>query len=183
MKKVVDLILLKTEDEYRREYEITYLHSNFHLHGISVLFSGRDFDHIFFEPSGSPSDYQFSFRRAKRINFMKEILSGEIDIEIMFEPDRGTTALFCEDLECVMYLRIRPGTGTLQVGTFFDFGKDHTKMLKKQKRKCVSITIEELRKTINRILKGCYFGANNPKKCRQLYTVKLGLNITKNIKF
>jgi hypothetical protein len=148
MKKIVGLILLKTEDEYRREYEITYLHSNFHLHDIPVVFSERDFDHIFFEPSGSSIGNQFSFRRAKRMNFMKEILSGEIDIEIMFEPDRDTIALFCEDLECVMYLRIRPRSGTLQVGTFFDFGKAHTQMYNKQKKKCVPITIEELKERI-----------------------------------
>ncbi len=79
---------------------------------------------------------------------MKALLSGEIDIEIMFEPDRGTIALFCEDLECVMYLRIRPGTGTLQVGSFFDFGRDHTKMLNRQKRKCVPLTAEELKAKI-----------------------------------
>lgn len=148
MKKVVGLILLKTEDDYRREYEITYLHSNFHLHGIPVAFSKHDFDHIFSEPAENKSGDKFSFRRAKRMNFMKEILSGEIAVEIMFEPDRGTIALFCQDLECVMYLRIRPGSGTLQVGTFFDFGKAHTQMYNKQKKKCVPITIEELKKRI-----------------------------------
>jgi hypothetical protein len=145
VKKVVELILLKTEDDYRREYETTYLKSHAYLYDIPVTFSAQDFDHIFYEPAGSGSNLRFSFRRAKRMNFMKALLSEEIDIEIMFEPDRGTIALFCEDLECVMYLRIRPGTGTLQVGSFFDFGKDHTKMLNKQRRKCVPITIEELK--------------------------------------
>lgn len=134
MKKVVELILLTAEDEYRKEYESSYLHSNLHLYGIPVIFSAKDFDHIFYEPSGLGSDYRFSIRRAKRLNFMKALLSEEIDIEIMFESDRGTIALFCEELECVMYLRIRPGTGNLQVGSFFDFGKDHKKMLTKQKR-------------------------------------------------
>jgi hypothetical protein len=148
MKKVVELILLTTEDEYRKEYESSYLHSNLHLYDIPVIFSAKDFDHIFYEPSGSGSDYQFSFRRAKRMNFMKALLSEGFDIEIMFEPGRGTIALFCEDLECVMYLRIRPGTGKLQVGSFFDFGKDHTKMLNKQKRKCVHITLEEIKDKI-----------------------------------
>ena len=148
MKKVVEVILLKTEEEYRSEYEAAYLHSNSQLYGIPVTFSAKDFDHIFFEPSGSNSGYRFSFRRARRINFMRELLSGEIEIEIMFETDRGTIALFCEDLECVMYLRIRPGTGSLQVGSFFDFGKDHSKMLIKQKRKCIAITIEELKEKI-----------------------------------
>lgn len=148
MKKIVELILLETEDDYRREYETTYLHSGLQLCGISVTFSAQDFDHIFYEPSGSPSEYKFSVRRARRMSFMRELLSGEIDIELMFEPDRGTIALFCEDLECVMYIRIRPGTGALQIGSFFDFGKDHTKMLNKQKRKCVPISIEELREKI-----------------------------------
>jgi len=147
MKKTVELILLKTEDEYREEYETMYLNSNFHLYGIPVVFSKRDFDHIFYEPAKSDG-YKFSFRRARRMNFMKELLSGEIEIEIMFESDRGTIALFSLDLECVMYLRIRPGSGTLQVGTFFDFGRDHSKMYKKQKRKCVPITIEEIRKML-----------------------------------
>lgn len=145
MKKVIELILLKTEDDYRKEYESSYLHSNLHLYGIPVIFSAKDFEHIFYEPSSLGSGYRFSFRRARRMNFIKALLSGEIDIEIMFEPDRRTIALFCENLECVMYLRIRPGTGTLQVGSFFDFGRDHTKMLNKQKRKCVPITIEEIR--------------------------------------
>lgn len=99
MKKVVEVILLKTEEEYRIEYEATYLHSNSQLCGIPVGFYDRDFDHIFYEPSRSSSGYQFSMRRARRMNFMKELLSGEINIEIMFEPDRGTIALFCEDLE------------------------------------------------------------------------------------
>ncbi len=148
MKRAVELILLKTEDEYRGEYEAVYLHSNLHLDDIPVTFSAQDFNHIFFEPSGMSSGYQFSFRRAKRMNFMKALLSGEVDIEIMFEVDRGTIALFCEDLECVMYLRIRPGTGTLQVGSFFDFGKEHTKMMNKQKRKCVPITLEDLKEKI-----------------------------------
>ena len=145
MRKVVELILLKTEDDYRKEYETIYLQSNFHLHGIPVVFSKRDFDHIFFEPADSSGRYKFSSRRAKRMSFMKEILSDEIDIEIMFEPDRETIALFCIDLECVMYLRIRPSSGTLQVGTFFDFGKNHSKMYKKQKKKCEPITVEAIR--------------------------------------
>lgn len=148
MKKSVELILLKTEDEYRSVYEATYLHSELNLHGIPVSFSSRDFDHIFYEPAGSTADYQFSLRRARRMSFMKELLSGELDIEIMLEPDRGTIALFCEDLDCVMYLRIRPGTGAFQIGSFFDFGKDHTKMLNKQKRKCVPISLEELKEKI-----------------------------------
>lgn len=141
----VELILLKTEEEYRDEYKRAYLHSDFYLADIPVVFSEHDFDHIFYEPSSGEKEYKFSYRRARRMFFIKAILSGELDIEIMFESDRNTIALFCKDLECVMYLRIRRGSGTLQVGTFFDFGKDRTKMYKKQRKKCVPITIEELK--------------------------------------
>lgn len=82
------------------------------------------------------------------MSFMQEFLSAEIDVGIMLEPDRGTIALFSLELESVMYLRIRLGSGTFQVGTFFDFGRDHSKIYKKQKRKCKPITIEEIRKMI-----------------------------------
>jgi len=44
-----------------------------------------------------------------------------------------------------MYLRIRPGRKLFQVGTFFDFGKDHTKMYLKQKKKCIKITLQEIK--------------------------------------
>ncbi len=142
----VELVLLETEDEYIEEYKKAYLHDSYNLSDISVVFSKKDFDHIFYEPAKGDGDYKFSFRRAKRMYFMKAILSGAIETEIMFEPDKGTIALFCKALECVMYLRIRPGSGTLQVGTFFDFGENHSKMYRKQKRKCEPVTIEEIKK-------------------------------------
>ncbi len=144
----VELILLKTEDEYRKEYMTTYIQSNLCLGDIPVVLSEGDFDHIFYEPASGANKYKFSYRRAKRMYFLKAILSGEIDVKIMFQPDRQTIALFCVDLECVMYLRIRPKSGTLQVGTFFDFGTDHTRMYNKQKKKCVPITIEEVKEKI-----------------------------------
>ncbi len=142
----VELVLLKTEEEYKKEFMGVYLQNSFNLEDIPVAFSEKDFDHIFYEPSSGANEYKFSFRRAKRLYFIKAILSGDIEIEIMLEVDKGTIALFCKDLECVMYLRIRPRSGTLQVGTFFDFGKDHTKMYKKQKRKCELVTIDEIKK-------------------------------------
>lgn len=140
-----EIIILKTEEEYKQEYLKNYLNNDFFLGDIPIIFSEKDFDHIFFEPKEDKDGYFFSQRRAKRMNFMKSILSGEFDVEIMYENDRGTIALFCLDLECVMYLRIRPGNNVLQVGTFFDFGKDHTKMYLKQKKKCVGITLQEIK--------------------------------------
>lgn len=146
--KKVELILLKSEEEYRREYIVNYVNRKFYLVDIPVVFSERDFDHIFFEPAKEGNGYVFSKRRAKRMYFIKEILSGEINIEIMYESDRGTIALFCLELESVVYLRVRPKNKTLQVGTFFDFGKDHMKMYLKQKKKCESITLSEIKKKL-----------------------------------
>ena len=144
----VELILLNSEDEYRQEYLKNYLSDDFFLGNIPVIFSGKDFDHIFFEPGKEGAGYVFSERRAKRMYFMKAILSGKLNIEMMYEEDRGTIALFCLDLECVMYLRIRQGSGSLQVGTFFDFGRSHTKMCLKQKKKCIKITLQEIKNKI-----------------------------------
>ena len=141
----VELTLMKTEEEYREKYKEIYLHSELHLEGIPVVFSERDFDHIFYEPASGSNGYKFSFRRARRMRFIESVLSGKLNIEIMFEPDRATVALFCMDLECVIYLRIRPGSGALQVGTFFDFGRDHTRMYKKQMKKCELITVQGIK--------------------------------------
>ncbi|MEK9165502.1 MAG: hypothetical protein AAB525_01415 [Patescibacteria group bacterium] len=152
----IELIILQSEEKYRQEYLKTYVSANFYLIDIPVIFSAQDFDHIFFEPSKEGTEYIFSPRRAKRMYFIKAILSEKLNIEMMYEPDRETIALFCLDLECVMYLRIRPGTGSLQVGTFFDFGRDHTKMYLKQKKKCVPITLQEIKK--NLILKAVSLG-------------------------
>ncbi len=147
--KKVEIIILKTKQEYKEEYRKTYLNSDIFLADIPVEFSEKDFDHIFFEPGKEGVGYVFSERRAKRMYFMKAILSGDFNIEIMYETDRGTVALFCVELECVMYLRNRPESGTLQVGTFFDFGRDHAKMYLKQKRKCEPITLSEIKQKYN----------------------------------
>ncbi len=141
----VEIIILQTEDEYRREFNIKYVGQNFKLGDIPVVFVESDFDHIFWEPGKTGSGYRFSKRRAKRMYFMAALLSGEFQTEIMLEIETGNIAIFCEDLECVMYLRVRVGSGKLQVGTFFDFGKGHTKMLNKQKKKCAPITLPEFK--------------------------------------
>lgn len=147
--KKVEIVILKTEQEYREEYKKVYLKNNINLCGIPVEFSEKDFDHIFFEPGKESGAYIFSERRAKRIYFIKAVLSGGFSIEMMYEIDRGTVALFCLELECVLYLRNRPGSGFLQVGTFFDFGRDHVKMYLKQKRKCEPITLSEIKQKYN----------------------------------
>ncbi len=147
----VNLLILESEAEYREEYARVFLDSPFFLSSeIQVVFSREDFDHIFFEPSGrfGPSGEKlrsFSFRRARRMLFMDAILSGNLNIEMLFECDTGNLAVFCDDLECVMYLRNRMGSNCLQVGTFFDFGKDHAKMCNKQKKKCEPITLREVK--------------------------------------
>ena len=145
MKKLVELIILNTPDEYRKEFEENYANSSFTLRpNVPVVFVAEDFDHIFSEPGPEGTGRVFSLRRAKKMHFMKAILSNDIGTEIMLETESGNIAVFCDALDCVMYLRIRPPTGRLQVATFFDFGKDHTKMNKKQKKKCVPISDDEL---------------------------------------
>ena len=141
----VELILLESEAEYRGIYKEEFVGKEFLLGDIPVFFDEKSFDHIFFENGpGGIYKQDFSFRRAKRMLFIKEILSGTLNTEIMFESEKGTIALFCPDLECVLYLRIKK-INELQVGTIFDFGKDHTKMYEKQKKKCVPITLPEIK--------------------------------------
>lgn len=142
--KKAEIIILENEDQYRNFYNSTFVEKDFFIGDIPISFIEKDFDHIFFEPSGSGDD-RFSVRRAKRMLFIKEILVGDFNTELMFEDDRGTFAIFCLDLECVVYLRSRTGSGKLQMGTFFDFGKDHQKMYLKQKKKCTKITLQELK--------------------------------------
>lgn len=142
--KKAEIIILKNEDEYRNFYKSTFMEMDFFLGDIQVSFIEKDFDHIFFE-LGKGGEHRFSARRAKRMLFIKEILAGNFDTELMYENDRGTFAIFCFDLECVIYLRSRSGSGKLQMGTFFDFGKDHKKMYLKQKKKCTEITLQELK--------------------------------------
>ncbi len=142
MRKTVQVVILDSEAEYRQEYIDVFVNGGpYALRGIPVAFDEKSFDHIFFEPESDASRKgRFSTRRAKKMHFIPALLKEEIVIELMYEPDRGTIAIFCLDLDCVMYLRNRQGTGKLQIGSFFDFGKDHSKMLEKQKRKCVALT-------------------------------------------
>jgi len=147
MRKSIPIILLDTEEEYRREYETVFvLGGPFALRNIPVSFDIKSFDHIFYEPvDDTAKKGRFSHRRAKKMHFMKAILEETVSIEIMHEPERGTIAIFCVALDCVLYLRNRKGTGKLQIGSFFDFGKEHTKMYEKQHRKCIPISDEVLK--------------------------------------
>ncbi|NCA93956.1 MAG: hypothetical protein EOM84_02130 [Sphingobacteriia bacterium] len=142
--KKIEIIILKNENEYRIFYEENFVDKDFFLGDISVSFSKEDFNHIFFEPN-QENGRNFSSRRAKRMLFIKEILSGDLNIELMYQEDRGTFAIFCFDLECVVYLRSRTGSGKLQIGTFFDFGKKHKEMYLKQKKKCIEITLQGIK--------------------------------------
>lgn len=149
MKRNVDIILLDSEAEYRSEYEETFLKQPYSFKGFPVSFDMKSFDHIFFEPVDETNKKgKFSKRRAKKMRFIRSILLEEVPVEVLFEPDRGTLAVFCVDLDCVVYLRNRVGTGKLQIGSFIDFGKEHTKMYEKQRRKCVPITDEGLKELI-----------------------------------
>jgi hypothetical protein len=150
MREKVEIILLETEEEYRQEYlNIFVRNQKFFLWDVPVAFDAKSFNHIFFEPSKENiKKLEFSRRRAKKMYFIKAMLTGKVGTEIMYQPDKDNFAVFCVDLDCVMYLRNRAGTGKLQISTFFDFGKDHTKMYKKQKRKCIEIKPEEFRQKI-----------------------------------
>jgi hypothetical protein len=75
---------------------------------------------------------------------VRELLLGKIGREIMLEEDTGNVAIFCEELESVMYLRPRTNPSSFQIGTFFDFGRDHTKMYEKQRRKCNPASNEDI---------------------------------------
>lgn len=110
-----------------------------------VYFDKQSFDHIFYEKDIGGKNEFFSKRRAKKMLFIKAVLSGKLSIEIMDQPDRGTFAIFCVDLDCVIYLRSRVGTGRLQVCTFFDFGEKRTKHYERQKKKCIPITLQEIK--------------------------------------
>ena len=46
----VELIILQSKEEYYQEYLKNYVDVNFNLVDIPVIFSAKDFDHIFFEP-------------------------------------------------------------------------------------------------------------------------------------
>lgn len=147
MKKSVEFIVLNSEDEYRKHFEENYCSGQiFTIKGFNVIFNLNDFDHIFSEPSkGDTSIRSFSERRARRIMFMQTLLEEDTENEILFEPDYTSIAIFCLKLECVLYLRPIKNSKSFQVKTFFDFGKDTTKMYNKQRVKCVEINnLEEV---------------------------------------
>jgi len=148
--KSVEIIILETEEDYKEKYREYYLKEALQFSDIPIIFGEATFEHIFSEKAGDGKRV-FSKRRAKRMLFMKAILSGEFNVDIMYEledgKDIGNCALFCTDLECVMYLRLIQGKG-MQVLTFFDFGKDHDKMCRKQKNKCVPIALAEIKQKI-----------------------------------
>lgn len=139
----IEMIIFNNEEEYRKLYNDVFVGNPISFHSIPVLFHIDDFEHIFFEPTGN-GNYRFSKRRAKRMLFIKAILKCTVNTDLMYQEDRGTFAVFCEDLECVVYLRPRPGSGRLQIGTFFDFGKNHEKMYLKQKKKCIPIAPQDI---------------------------------------
>ena len=146
MRKSVEIVILPSEQEYRQEYVNVFVKGSFSFRGIPIGFDEKSFDHIFFEPESDTSKKgRFSERRAKKMHFIRAMLAEDISVEMMYEPDRGTVAIFCAHLDCVMYLRNRFGTGKRQIGSFFDFGRDHTKMLEKQKRKCITLSEDQLR--------------------------------------
>lgn len=149
MRKTVEILILESEAEYREEYINVYVSGEHVLRDIPVHFSEKDFDHIFSEPDSEDKKIRtFSKRRAKKMHFMRGLLDKDFLKEILFEPDSGNIAVFSTDLDAVMYLRPIPGQGKLQVMTFFDFGRDHTRMYKKQRRKCIEITIAEIKEKI-----------------------------------
>lgn len=149
MKRSVSLIFLDNEDDYKDEFLSFYVNNKFDLYGIPVIFSTEDFTHIFSEPEAKTGKRIFSIRRARRMMFIQALLKGTSKTELTIELDTNNIAIFSVELECVLYLRIRPTTKTLQAGTFFDFGRNHTKMYNKQKRKCKDITIKELKKAVS----------------------------------
>jgi len=149
--KRIEMVILDTEEEYKNLYRDTFLEKELLFHDIPISFLEEDFEHIFYEPKAG-GGYAFSKRRAKRMLFIVAILVGSVQRELFYQEDRGTFAVFCPDLECVVYLRIRPrvgGVGILQIATFFDFGRDHEKMCKKQKKKCSPVTLLELKDMLN----------------------------------
>lgn len=156
MRKTIEIILLPDADRYRIEYAEKYLSdAKFRLWDIEVSFHEDDFDHIFYEPAKSGEKKgDFSQRRARKMMFMTFLLQDDANKEIMYQPGRGTIAIFCKDLDCVMYLRHRIGSNKLQVASFFDFGKNHSKMYENRKKSCLPVNSEQL-KEIFKIDKGC----------------------------
>lgn len=139
------IIIFETEKEYRETFKEIYVNvRNFGFFGFPVCFIDKDFDHIFYEPAHG-GGCTFSKRRAKKMFFIKSVLNDEeIEREVMFEDSTGNIAIFCKDLDCVIYLRKRDKS--FQIGTFFDFGERHTKGYLAQKKKCREISKEEIEK-------------------------------------
>lgn len=146
MRKTVELLLLNNESEYRVEYVSTYVNrlDKLSIAGFPVTFSEKDFDHIFFEPKKGSGERVFSKRRARRMLFIEVLLKSEVKAELLYEPDTKNIAIFSQELEIVIYLRPIVPVREFQVVTFFDFGRDHTKMYLKQKRKCKEISEDQL---------------------------------------
>ncbi len=149
MKKVkIEIIILENKEEYYKEYCDVYCSNNFKFLAIPIIFSPEDFDHIFTEPSASSNERKFSARRAKKMMFIKAMITGCVYIELGFEHDSGNFAVFSRDLDCVMYLKPWPSTKSLRLMTFFDFGKNFTKMYNKQKKKCEELTIKKFKEAV-----------------------------------
>lgn len=140
-KLAVPFLILDNKKDYLKEFKTLFIDIKqpFFIEGIKIIFTEEDFDHVFTEPEKNGQKRLFSKRRAKRMHFIKTIIENYSSFELMFEQDSGHLAIFSVDLESVIYLVPLPKTRTLRIGTFFDFGKEHTKMYQKQKRKCTDI--------------------------------------------
>ncbi len=145
--RTVELLLLDSEDEYLRAYTDNYVGKEFFLYDVPVIFTASDFTHLFSEPQEAGVRI-FSKRRARKMLFIKTLLQLVVQVELVYEPETGNFAIFSSDLDCVVYLRRRPATQSLQIATFFDFGKNFTKMYQKQRRKCQEITPEKLKEAV-----------------------------------
>jgi hypothetical protein len=138
------IIIFKEEAEYRKFFNENFVEIQFTFCGFPIYFENNDFDHIFYEPRSGGGNI-FSRRRAKKMIFIKSILDENwTEKEILFEECSGNIAIFCKELDCVIYLRKRKES--FQIGTFFDFGEHHEKGYSKQRKKCREITKEEIEK-------------------------------------
>jgi len=138
MKHIVDFIVCKTKEEYYSEFLHRYVDKRFHIAQVPVIVMAADFEHTFSEKH-IDGTRQFSLRRARRMGFIEHMLNPIFPRELTFEPSTGNIAIFSVDLEAVLYLRPRPKGQTLQLATFFDFGKKHEQMYRKQKDKTIPL--------------------------------------------
>jgi hypothetical protein len=132
------IIVLDSKNDYYSEFLKRCCNKTWSLYTIPVIIKATDFDHIFSEKN-TEGERLFSIRRARRLDFIPSLLDQTFPREVCFEPSTGNIAIFSVDLECVMYLRPRPKNRTLQITTFFDFGKKHDQMYRKQKKKTIEI--------------------------------------------